>query len=118
MRQKRDDAATADLFSVLNDVEGAVVPSPIRSPLVGETEEWLSTRALTLGNMLASERAVEYVAILRAIVAFRDGHEPEPLHEDVERKVCGEDADTYAESAFKSDIRQLRLRSTAQDFTL
>ena len=66
----------------------------ISSPLVEETKNWLSARALTLGNMLASERAVEYVAILRALVAFRDGHEPEPLHEDVERKVCGEDADT------------------------
>ena len=108
MKQKRDDAVTADLFSVVSDGEGAVATSPIRSPLVNETEEWLSTRALTLGNMLASERAVEYVAILRALVAFRDGHEPEPLHEDVGRKVCGEDADTSAESVFKSDIRQLR----------
>ena len=76
----RDDASVGDV-------------SLIRSPLVAETKEWLSARALTLGNMLASERAVEYVAILRALAAFRAEHEPEPLHEDVERKVCGEDAE-------------------------
>ena len=80
----------------------------IRSPLVEETKGWLSARALTLGNMLASERAVEYVAILRALAAFRDDHEPEPLHEDVELKVCGEDADPSAAPAFKNDIRQLK----------
>ena len=82
--------------------------SPILSPLVDETKEWLSARALTLGNMLASERAAEYVAILRALAEFRAEHEPEPLHEDVERKVCGEDAEAFASSAFKSDLRQLK----------
>ena len=71
----RDDAPVGDV-------------SLVRSPLVDETKEWLSARALTLGNMLASERAVEYVAILRALARFRAEHEPEPLHEDVERKSC------------------------------
>ena len=85
---------------------GAV--SLISSPLVDETKEWLSARALTLGNMLASERAVEYVAILRALAAFRAEHEPEPLHEDVERKVCGEDAEASASATFKADIHQLK----------
>ena len=78
------------------------------SPLVDETKEWLSARALTLGNMLASERAAEYVAILRALAAFRAEHEPEPLHEEVERKVCGEDAEASASAAFKADIHQLK----------
>ena len=65
-------------------------------------------RAKTLGNLLASERAVEYVAILRAFVKFREGHEPEPLHEDLAHEVCGEDAAPDAESLFKGDIRQLK----------
>ena len=58
--------------------------------------------------MLASERAVEYVAILRALARFRAEHEPEPLHEDVERKVCGEDAEASASATFKADIHQLK----------
>lgn len=91
----RDDASVGDV-------------SLISSPLVGQTKEWLSARALTLGNMLASERAVEYVAILRALAAFRAEHEPEPLHEDVERKVCGEDAEASASATFKADIHQLK----------
>ncbi|MBQ6140163.1 MAG: hypothetical protein IJI54_02670 [Kiritimatiellae bacterium] len=91
----RDDASVGDV-------------SLIKSPLVDETKEWLSARALTLGNMLASERAVEYVAILRALAAFRAEHEPEPLHEDVERKVCGEDAEASASATFKADIHQLK----------
>ena len=89
--------------------DGGGTPSlPISSPLVEETKEWLSSRALTLGNMLASERAAEYVAILRALAEFRAEHEPEPLHEDVERKVCGEEGEAFASAAFKSDLRQLK----------
>ena len=91
----RDDASVGDV-------------SLISSPLVGQTKEWLSARALTLGNMLASERVVEYVAILRALAGFRAEHEPEPLHEDVERKVCGEDAEASASATFKADIHQLK----------
>ena len=116
--KRRHESPEADLFA---DVNGQAarsteadaqerVPSIalMSSPLVDETKDWLSVRTLTLGNMLASERAVEYVAILRALVAFRDEHEPEPLHEDVELKVCGEDADPFDALAFKSDIRQLK----------
>ena len=59
-------SATADV------PDGGGTPSlPISSPLVEETKEWLSARALTLGNMLASERAAEYVSILRALAEFR-----------------------------------------------
>ena len=98
--------AEGDLFA--NAVVGGTTVQSISSPLVDETRDWLSKRVSTLGNMLASERAVEYVAILRALATFREDHEPEPLHEDVQLKVCGEDADPFAASAFKSDVRQLK----------
>ena len=104
--KRRHEIQAEDLFSEVDGSVGDV--SLISSPLVEETKGWLSERALTLGNMLASERAVEYVAILRALAAFRDEHEPEPLHEDVEAKLCGEDADPSAALTFKSDIRQLK----------
>ena len=91
-----------------HDEESVGEVSLIRSPLVDQTKEWRSARALTLGNMLASERAVEYVAILRALAAFRAEHEPEPLHEGVERKVCGDAAEASASATFKGDIHQLK----------
>ena len=72
--KRRHESPAADLFAVSDGSGGDGVL--IRSPLVDETKDWLSARALTLGNMLASERAVEYVAILRALSAFRDEHEP------------------------------------------
>ncbi|MBO7207419.1 MAG: DUF2397 family protein, partial [Kiritimatiellae bacterium] len=118
MRRKRNNSDSADLFGTVNvqaesslsqtNTEARSHVALISSPLVDETKEWLSKRALTLGNMLSSERAAEYVACLRALAQFREEHEPEPLHEDVELKVCGEDADAFAVSAFKSDIRQLK----------
>ena len=118
MKRKRSSSDSADLFGTLNaqaesplaetNIEDRARVALISSPLVEETEDWLSKRALTLGNMLSSERAAEYVACLRALAQFREEHEPEPLHEDVELKVCGEDADAFAVSAFKSDIRQLK----------
>lgn len=105
----------ADLFAGAGvDAVSAVAAGPVQpdsaivSPFVEATREMLARRAMTLGNMLASPRAAEYVAILRALAEFRAEHEPEPLHEEVERKVCGEDADAFASSAFKSDLRQLK----------
>lgn len=118
MKRKRNSSDSADLFAAslvqssgdggAGNMEDRARVALISSPLVVETEDWLSKRALTLGNMLSSERAAEYVACLRALAQFREEHEPEPLHEDVELKVCGEDADAFAVSAFKSDIRQLK----------
>ena len=104
--KQRAESEIPDLFTK-SDTTTRVQPL-IDSPLVDETRELLSGRAMALGNLLASERAVEYVACLRAFVAFRNSHEPEPLHEDLEEKVCGEDASPAARAAFKADVRQLK----------
>ena len=69
----------------------------IDSPLVAETADWLGGKAKELGSLLAADRAVEYVAILRAFPEFRQHHEPKPLHEDIVRAVCGEMIDPFAE---------------------
>ena len=107
VKSRKDDSL--DLFASPSCAASEEsLPASIKSPLVDETREMLSARSMTLGNMLASERAVEYVAILRALAVFRENHEPEPLHEDVARKVCGDDADSFAAIAFKSDIKQLK----------
>ena len=108
MKRTKTDETAEDLFSAAAGAEAPESTVLIASPLVAETAGWLENRAKTLGSMLASERAVEYVAILRAFVKFREGHEPEPLHEDLARVVCGEDAAPDAESLFKNDIRQLK----------
>ena len=88
--------------------EATVAVSLIDSALVSESAVWLSKRAVTLGNLLASDRAAEYVAILRAFAKLREGHEPEPLHESVLREVCGEEAASSSEVQFKAAIRQLK----------
>lgn len=80
----------------------------IDSPLVAETANWLDGKAKELGSLLAAERAVEYVAVLRAFADFRRSHEPEPLHEDIAHAVCGDTPDPFAELTFKSDLRQLK----------
>lgn len=121
MRCRRTEGETADLFAAadgtgqsipaVGKVDGSSLSLPIAlidSPLVDDTRTLLENRATTLGSLLASERAVEYVASLRAFVDFRERHEPEPLHEDIETAVCGEDASPTARAAFKSDIRQLK----------
>jgi len=115
MRRNRHDA-TGDLFAAAGGTEsvaGAPVQAsePVRlieSALVDDTAPWLEGQAKTLGGVLASDRAVEYVAILRALADFRRHHEPEPLHEDVSRLVCGEAGDAFAELSFKNDMRQLK----------
>lgn len=110
MRRTDGNHESGDLFAVAATDGNAGVPSApaLDSPLVAETREWLSRRAVTLGNLLSSERAAEYVACLRALAAFREEHEPEPLHEDVAARVCGEDAPPSAEASFKDLVRQLK----------
>ena len=80
----------------------------IDSPLVAETADWLGGKTKELGSLLSSDRAVEYAAILRAFSEFRRHHEPEPLHEDSVRAVCGEMEDPFAELTLKNDLRQLK----------
>ncbi|MBO4448146.1 MAG: hypothetical protein J5807_01545, partial [Kiritimatiellae bacterium] len=102
MRRRRTEGETADLFTAadgnaeqvaaVGKADGTSPSLPIAlidSPLVDDTRTLLENRATTLGSLLASERAVEYVACLRAFVDFRERHEPEPLHEDIETAVCG-----------------------------
>ena len=77
--KRRGDGEMPDLFAAAGGAPSSApaadaqkrVPSimAIDSPLVGETREWLSRRAVTLGNLLSSERAAEYVACLRALAA-------------------------------------------------
>lgn len=111
--QPDDDLfAPADLRSdVYNGSEASVASESVRlidSPLVAETADWLGDKTKELGSLLSSDRAVEYVAILRAFAEFRRHHEPEPLHEDIVRAVCGEMPDPFAELTFKNDLRQLK----------
>ena len=111
MRRKNENV-TGDLFAaagVSSEPVAMTVSTPlINSALVAESAVWLSKRSVTLGNLLASDRAAEYVAILRAFAKLREGHEPEPLHESVLREVCGEDASPDAEQQFKASVRQLK----------
>jgi len=116
--RKRLRETTEDLFAATDGggrgataLPGDAVAQPVRliaSPLVDETAAWLAGKLPSLGALLASERAVEYVAILRAFADFRRHHEPEPLHEDVVRAVCGDAATAEDETTFKADLRQLK----------
>lgn len=117
MRKPRSDW-TNDLFATVgtrseagrspNLLSEAESVRLIDSPLVTETADWLGGKTKELGSLLSSDRAVEYVAILRAFSEFRRHHEPEPLHEDIVRAVCGEMPDPFAELTLKNDLRQLK----------
>lgn len=113
------DNLTGDLFAATaaaaaaqpngapaTDAATDAAPS-LDSPFVADTATWLSEKTKAFGSVLASDRAADYVAVLRAFADFRRHHEPEPLHEDVCRAVCGADADRDAEQTFKALIRQL-----------
>jgi hypothetical protein len=68
----------------------------------------LQNRNRELGNLLLSDRAVFYVSILAALLAFRREHELEPLHEDLfaaVRTACGAEACTP--DTFNQDTDQL-----------
>ena len=109
--QTDDDLFTTADADASSGSEASAASESVRfidSPLVTETADWLSGKTKELGSLLSSDRAVEYVAILRAFVEFRQHHEPEPLHEDIACTVCGEASDPFAELMFKSDLRQLK----------
>lgn len=116
---RRNKTAEIDLFEHLEGEEASFADSTsgaaLISPFIAETREMLAQRKMSLGNMLASDRAVEYLSILRALASFREEHEPEPLHEDVFLRVCGETADATAETIFKNDIRQLKAWDLIKD---
>ena len=115
---KRGHDRTGDLFATAGvrseasrESEASAVSESVRlidSPLVTETADWIGGKTRELGSLLSSDRAVEYVAILRAFAEFRRHHEPEPLHEDIVRAVCGEMPDPFAELTLKNDLRQLK----------
>lgn len=70
----------------------------------------LENRNKEIGNLLLSERAVAYVTVLAALLAFRREHELEPLHEDLYASVRADlGGDAYTADTFNQDIRQLLL---------
>ena len=93
-----------DLFSA-----AAYDASPVRAR--SEAQERASVliagRTLSVGNVLASENAPFYVAILSALADFRAGHEFEPLFEDVRDAVLGESPSQRQIDEFNADLKQL-----------
>ncbi len=76
----------------------------------------LQNRNKETGNLLLSERAVHYVSVLAALLAFRREHEQEPLHDDLFAAVrSGLDDSAYTHDAFNQDIRQLLLWNLITD---
>jgi len=97
-------AQEGDLFSI-----AAYAASPVRAR--SEAQERASVliagRTLSVGNVLASENAPFYVAILSALADFRAGHEFEPLFEDVRDAVLGESPSQRQIDEFNADLKQL-----------
>lgn len=72
------------------------------------TKNLLQNRNRELGNLLLSERAIPYVTVLGALLAFRREHELEPLHDDLYAAVRHAlDGETYSPDAFNQDTGQL-----------
>jgi len=68
----------------------------------------LENRNKEIGNLLLSERAVPYVTVLAALLAFRREHELEPLHDDLYAVVRSDlGGDAYTSDAFNQDTGQL-----------
>ena len=83
--------------------------SPVRAR--SEAQERASVliagRTLSVGNVLASENAPFYVAILSALADFRAGHEFEPLFEDVRDAVLGASPSQRQIDELNADLKQL-----------
>ena len=93
-----------DLFSV-----AAYDASPVRarSDAQEEASELIAGRTRSVGNVLASDNAPFYVAILSALADFRAGHEFEPLFEDLRDAVLGESPSQRQIDEFNADLAQL-----------
>ena len=88
-------------------------PTDLQTP---DATGLLQNRNKEIGNLLLSERAVHYVTILAALLAFRREHELEPLHDDLYAAVRpGLDNGAYTHDAFNQDIRQLLLWNLVTD---
>lgn len=85
----------------------AASPVRARSEAQERAAELIATRATGLGNVLASDNAAFYVAILSALADFRARHEFEPLHEDLMEAVLGEAASPRQTDEFNADLKQL-----------
>ena len=82
-------------------------PVRARSEAQERSSVLIAGRALSVGNVLASENAPFYVAILSALADFRAGHEFEPLFEDVRDAVLGESPSQRQIDEFNADLKQL-----------
>ena len=93
-----------DLFSA-----AAYDASPVRarSEAQERSSVLIAGRTLSVGNVLTSENAPFYVAILSALADFRAGHEFEPLFEDVRDAVLGESPSQRQIDEFNADLKQL-----------
>ena len=97
---------TGSLFDGLSATNSVASERP--SPAMEEAISLLDGRNPSLGNLLSSPKAASYVAILCAFLDFRREHEFEPLFEDLQEKVCGEDAGAFSRMDFGSDLNQLQ----------
>ena len=100
----RPDCQADDLFSAAAGAAGATRE---RSEAQNSAAELIAGRALAVGNVLASENAAFYVAILSALADFRAGHEFEPLYEDLREAVLGETQNPRQIEEFNADLKQL-----------
>ena len=82
-------------------------PARARSEAQERASVLIAGRTLSVGNVLASENAPFYVAILSALADFRAGHEFEPLFEDVRDAVLGESLSQRQIDEFNADLKQL-----------
>ncbi|MBM4163173.1 MAG: hypothetical protein FJ222_01830 [Lentisphaerae bacterium] len=91
------------------------IDAPTESPQ-DPAAQLLERRNRNVGHLLLSERAVPYVTLLAAMLAFRREHELEPLHEDLHaavRSALGGEA--YTAELFNQDLRQLLIWNLITD---
>ncbi|MBO6166716.1 MAG: DUF2397 family protein, partial [Kiritimatiellae bacterium] len=104
MESNETKSQDGDLFSAAADVA-----SPVRgkSDAQVRASELIADRVLTVGNVLTSDNAPFYVAILSVLADFRAGHEFEPLFEDLKDAVLGDTPSQRQIDEFNADLKQL-----------